>query len=85
MGNLSVVIQNEGVERVIEALRVELFKKRISQERLAIATGMSQSKISRRLSGDVPPSLAELEQMALAADLKLTVELRPLADGEASR
>ena len=62
-------------ERVIEDLRVEIFRKRISQEQLATKAGMSQSAISRRLNGTVSPTIDELAKLADAAELELQVTL----------
>lgn len=66
-------------QRLVEALRVELYRKRLSQERAAELAGMTQSKISRRLNGEVEPTIGELEALAAAVDLEVHVELRPVA------
>lgn len=76
-------------QRVVEDLRVEFIRRRISQEKLAqTLVGMSQSKISRRLKGEISPTLAELEALAAAADLSVEITLHPAAlppvAGEAS-
>lgn len=71
-------------ERVIEDLRVELFRRRISQDRIATATGMSQSGVSRRLNGEVSPTIAEVEAIASAAGLGIHVELVELDHRPAS-
>lgn len=63
------------VHRIVEDLRVELFRRRISQEQLATSTSMSRSMISRRLNGEVEPTLSELESLAAAAGLRVRVEL----------
>lgn len=67
--------QPVSAQRVIEDLRVELFRKRISQERIAIETGMSQSAIGRRLKGDVAPTLGEVETIANAIGYDLQISL----------
>lgn len=64
-----------GAHRVIEALRVELFRRKVTQERISTATGMSQSKVSRRLNGNVSPTLDELESIAAAAGLHVDISL----------
>lgn len=68
-------------ERVIEDLRVEIFRQRLTQGRIAASTGYSQSTISRRLSGEVSPTLDELEKIAAAAGREIVVELRPAVAG----
>jgi transcriptional regulator with XRE-family HTH domain len=65
--------------RVVEDLRVALFRKGISQQAVAERTGMSQSAVSRRLSGDVPATLNDLESFAAAAGAELHIELRDAA------
>lgn len=62
-------------KRVVEDLRVEIFRRRISQERLASTTGMSQSAISRRLNGDVDPTIGELMKIAEAAGMRVVLTL----------
>lgn len=70
-----------GAHRVIEALRVELFRRKVTQERISATTGMSQSTVSRRLNGNVSPTLDELESIAAAAGLRVGVTLTE-ADAE---
>lgn len=62
-------------QRVVEDLRVELFRKRISQEQVATEAGMSQSAISRRLKSEVPSTLEEVERIANAIGFELQVSL----------
>lgn len=71
-------------ERVIDDLRVGIFRKRKSQERIAASAGMSQSAISRRLSGEVSPTISELERIAGAAGYHLDVTLRDSEESDAS-
>ncbi|WP_439593930.1 helix-turn-helix domain-containing protein [Microbacterium sp.] len=63
------------VQRVVEDLRVEIFRQRKSQEEIAAAAGMSQSAVSRRLNGDVVPTLEELSRIADAAGFEIKVDL----------
>jgi transcriptional regulator with XRE-family HTH domain len=47
-------------QRVTSRVRHELRARRISQEELAAAIGISQQAVSRRLTGDVDFTLTEL-------------------------
>ena len=66
-------------QRVVEDLRVEVFRRRVSQEQLAVATGMSQSAISRRLNGDVEPTINELMKIANAIGLTIALAVTEAA------
>lgn len=58
-------------EAVAEALRVEMARRRMTQRSLAEATGLSQSYIGRRMTGDMPFTTDDLER--IAAVLGITV------------
>lgn len=62
-------------QRVVEDLRVEIFRKRKSQDQIASVAGMSQSAVSRRLNGEVAPTLEELTRIADAAGFDIKVDL----------
>ncbi|MEO6115969.1 MAG: helix-turn-helix transcriptional regulator [Pseudolysinimonas sp.] len=62
-------------QSVLEEIRVALFRKGISQMALAEELGMSQSAVSRRLHGDVPATVDELQKFATAAGVTLTFAL----------
>lgn len=59
-------------ERVAATARAEVARRRVSQEELADALGISQGAVSRRLLGRVEFSLTELEKTAEL--LKMPVE-----------
>jgi len=53
-------------KRVAAEVRAEMARQQISQEKLASLTGLSQSRISRRLVGDRPFDVTELAAIAIA-------------------
>lgn len=55
---------NSLTERVAATARAEVARRRVSQEKLAHALGVSQGAVSRRLLGHVGFSLSELEKTA---------------------
>jgi transcriptional regulator with XRE-family HTH domain len=65
--------------RVASTMRAELARKRVSQEELAVALGISQGAASRRLLGKVEFSLTELEKAAelLAVPVDLLLSIGP--------
>jgi transcriptional regulator with XRE-family HTH domain len=71
--------QGSSAQRVVEDLRVALFRQKISQEAVAAATGKSQTTNSRRFNGDVSPTIDEIEEVAAVAGLQLNIELVPIA------
>lgn len=58
--------------RVAEEVRAELGRQRRSGVWLAAQVGMTQSKFSRRLVGDYPFDLNELERVAAALHVPLS-------------
>lgn len=66
-----------GKHPVVGELRVEFYRQGLSQEKLAAATGISASAISRRLTYKTSPTLEELDALAHAAGLRLDVALSP--------
>jgi hypothetical protein len=56
---------------VAEEIRAELGRQRRSGVWLARQVGMTQSRFSRRLVGDLPFDLNELEQVAAALNVPL--------------
>jgi len=52
--------------RVAESIRVELARRRMSQRALAEATGLSQSYIGRRMTGEMPFTTDDLALIATA-------------------
>lgn len=69
-------------QRVIDELRVELFRKGISQTKLSEITGQAPSVISRRFNRQISPTLADIEAYASAAglDVEFTLKPAPLSD-----
>jgi len=61
---------------VAEEVRAEMGRQRRSGVWLAKASGMSQSKLARRLVGDQPWDLNELEAVAGALNVPLSKLLR---------
>lgn len=53
-------------EAVAEVVRVELARRRMTQRALADATGMSQSYIGRRMTGEMPFTTDDLVLVAAA-------------------
>jgi transcriptional regulator with XRE-family HTH domain len=66
-------------EAVAEAVRVELARRRMTQRALADATGMSQSYIGRRLTGDMPFTTDDLVRVAAALHVRVS-SLLPQAE-----
>lgn len=73
-------MQNESpADRVIEALGIEIFRHKLSQEKLSEITGMSTSAISRRLTNQTAPTIPELIKIADAVDADIQITLVPRA------
>lgn len=51
-------------EAVAEILRVEMARRRMTQRKLADATGLSQSYIGRRMTGEMPFTTDDLDKVA---------------------
>jgi transcriptional regulator with XRE-family HTH domain len=51
-------------EAVAEILRVEMARRRMTQRKLADATGLSQSYIGRRMTGEMPFTTDDLHKIA---------------------
>lgn len=67
-------------EAVAEILRVEMARRRMTQRGLADATGLSQSYIGRRMTGELPfttddlATIAAVLRMSVSALIPQTVE-----------
>lgn len=59
-------------KRVAAEVRAEMARQQMSQEKLAALTGLSQSRISRRLVGDRPFDITELAAVATALGVPVT-------------
>lgn len=66
-------------QRIIDELRVELFRKGISQTKLSEITGQAPSVISRRFNRQVSPTIEDVAAYAAAAGLEVEFSLRPVA------
>lgn len=65
------------IQRVPSALRFAIVDARMSQQKLAAAAGYSTSAVSRRLAGDTPLTLDDLERLAGAAGFTVSITLNP--------
>lgn len=61
---MNMPMQQTATERVAANLRAEAARQRISQMALAERLGLSQTGVSRRLSGHVPIDVDELAAFA---------------------
>lgn len=71
--------QSISIDQVPQELRIAFFRRGISQQTAAERSGISPSAISRRLNGEISPTLVELGRLADAADLDVSVEFRARA------
>ena len=62
-------------EVVAESVRVEMARRRMTQRSLAAATGMSQSYIGRRMTGEMPFTTDDLALIATALGVPVTALL----------
>ncbi len=62
-------------QRVVADLKVEIFRTGLSQQQLAEAASCSPAWVQRRLSGDVEPTVSELDRIASAAGVELDITL----------
>lgn len=51
-------------EQIASAVRAEVARQRVSQQTIAAATGLTQSAVSRRMTGVIDFSATELRQIA---------------------
>jgi transcriptional regulator with XRE-family HTH domain len=59
-------------EGIAETVRVEMARRRMSQVALAQLTGLTQSYISRRMTGEVPFTTDDLVVIAQAFGMTVT-------------
>lgn len=69
-------------EAVASAVRVEMARKRMSQAKLADATGLNAQYVSRRMTGEVAFNTDDLALIAAALDVSMA-ELLPTAGAPA--
>jgi transcriptional regulator with XRE-family HTH domain len=62
------VVSEDFTKRVAAEVRAEQHRLDLTQEQLAAKAGMSQSTLSRRLSGELPFDTDELVHVAAALD-----------------
>lgn len=65
------------IERVLPALRFCQVEAHLSQEKLASRAGYSTSAVSRRLAGETPLTLGDLETLSKALGMTVTVSFEP--------
>ena len=58
-------------QTVTQEIRAQMARRRMSQRELATRLGWSQAYLSRRLTGDVPLSFGDVEQMAAELDISV--------------
>lgn len=63
-------------QRVMQELKVEFFRRGLSQERVGELVGLSSSAVSRRINGTVSPTIDELEALAGAAGASLRIDIQ---------
>ncbi|MGC5664958.1 helix-turn-helix domain-containing protein [Micromonospora sp. WMMD723] len=56
-------------DSVVVAVRVEMARQRMSQTKLAELTGFTQAYISRRMTGETPFDVVDLERIAGALNV----------------
>lgn len=71
-------------ERVAGEVRAEMARQRRTQGDIAAALGWSQQFLSRRLTGDQPFALDEIEALASELGVPITQFSAPFAREEAS-
>jgi transcriptional regulator with XRE-family HTH domain len=74
---MSEVTGAEADEKVAAEIRAALARQRVTQSALADRLGVSQAWVSRRLSGEVPLTIADITQIAA----ELGVEVSSLTVG----
>ena len=55
--------------QVATAVRIELARRNLTQAQLAKMCGLTESTFSRRMSGEIPWSADEIDQLALALEV----------------
>jgi hypothetical protein len=71
-------------ERVAEEVRVVMARRRVSGASLANTIGVSQSRLSRRLTGNTDFTVGELSKVSRALEVDLVIELREPSGDEAA-
>jgi transcriptional regulator with XRE-family HTH domain len=74
---MSEITGAEADEKVAAEIRAALARQRVTQSALADRLGVSQAWVSRRLSGEVPLTIADITQIAA----ELGVEVSSLTAG----
>jgi transcriptional regulator with XRE-family HTH domain len=57
-------VQTSAAQRIAGEVRAELARQRRSQASLALALGISQQALSRRMTGDIPFNIDQLSTVA---------------------
>lgn len=64
-------------DRVVEAVRVEMARRRVTQTKLADLTGLTQAYISRRMTGETPFDVDDLDKVAVALGVPVATFFTP--------
>lgn len=67
-------------EKISSEVRAELARQRLSQAEVATAMGRSQAYLSRRLSGETPFDVDDLDRLTEILGVPVTALLGALAD-----
>lgn len=67
---------NTPTDRLADEIRAEMKRKRLTQERVAQAVGLSTGAYSSRLNGHTPWRFGEVEQVCAALDVDLADLIR---------
>lgn len=68
-------------DQVAEEARVQLARRRISGRQIGAKLGWSSAYLSRRLTGHIPFTIADLDALARALDIPVTRLLPRSEDG----
>lgn len=77
MGNVIVMMENLPTQRITSAIKFLAIENKMSQTKLAKASGMSQSAINRRLTGQTSLTIEDLNQLAQALGQEIRISFIP--------
>lgn len=84
MSNTATVVRGRLRERTAEEIRALLARRRISAAELARRTGLKQSTLARRMTGETAFDLDDLELIAEVLGVQVT-DLLPRSEGASIR
>jgi transcriptional regulator with XRE-family HTH domain len=67
-------------EAVALEVLAQLARRRMSQVQLANAAGMAQAVVSRKMRGESPITLRDLDRWAKVLNVRVSLEFTPVAD-----